>query len=108
MRTTEHPSGSPGSIPTGGLRHVERRANLRNRYDTLMRFTCSGVIIAGAEPDSSLVSGVNRWWETLFCHGRVLGGKPFTLISDQKSPEGWIIYRLSGISRADLYSNYGD
>jgi hypothetical protein len=52
-----------------------------------MRFTCSGVIIAGAEPDSSLVSGVNRWWETLFCHGRVLGGKPFTLISDQKSPK---------------------
>jgi hypothetical protein len=78
--------------------------NLHARYGGINTVYCVGIIMRGYVADSSLVSGVNRWWDKLLCIGRLYTRSgSFLLVFDQKAESSWTIYNLKGASIVELH-----
>jgi hypothetical protein len=98
-------------VPLAGLQPdgwsqttTNAQINLRNRYPGIVVAYCVGVIMLGYEAQSSTVHGLSRYWDKLFCVAFTTRQKlPMSMVYDQKSASGWVIYRLRGGSVGDLY-----
>lgn len=93
-----------GLKPDGwGQTITAAETNLKGRYAGIVSTFCLGVTIRYyPASSSSWVHGFVRYWDKDICFGKTTNGAIFGLIYDQKSSNGWVIYRLKGASLADL------
>ena len=77
--------------------------NLHGRFGGIRSVYCTGAILTNDPADSSLMHGGYRYWDKLWCFGKVDNGNSFTLVFDQKSEYRWIIFNLRGVSIVALY-----
>jgi hypothetical protein len=87
-----------------GIPTTPAERSLRLRYAGISGVYCVGAIMAEDPEDSSFLHGLTRYWDKLACFGRTYttGSQVFALIFDAKGQSSWIIYRLKGVSIADL------
>lgn len=76
--------------------------NLHIRYPGIRVVFCVGALMRQDAAGSSFVHGLDRYWDKLVCFGQAHDGANYGLVYDQKSLNGWIIYRLYDASIADL------
>ena len=76
-----------GYTTTAGERVVRR-----DFYPTAERIYCAGVIMKGAERDSSWVRGLTRYWDKLFCAALISSSAAHVFVLDAKR-DGRVLYR---------------
>lgn len=76
-----------GYTTTAGERVVRR-----DYYPAAERIYCAGVIMKGAERDSSWVRGLTRYWDKLYCAALVNPSAAYVFVLDAKAT-GRVLYR---------------
>lgn len=76
---------------------VGERVVRRNYYPTAERIYCVGVIMRGAERDSSWVQAMTRYWDKLMCAAVVSPARAFVFVLDAKKTTR-VIYRHRSIA----------
>lgn len=80
-------------------------AQLQSRYQAIASVTCLGIRMPEYPVSSSTwVAGRVRYWDKLWCAGKLRQGKPFRLVYDAKSKTEWTIYRLINTTVSELTS----